>query len=290
MTEAPKCLKLSAAVLAAAGIMASASATRAQMVLAAPKVDTAISLDGKTDEWSRIPGITVPMKGQGKVDSVEIKAAIYGGRIYVFAKWADSEEGRLHKPYKWDEAGKSYKRTKIAEDRFAVTFEMSGNFSANKLDGSEFTADVWHWKASRSDPVGVAHDKIWKVSSKPFKKGKKFKTPDGKTVYLARSSDAGDRLYRAVKYDVKQKDVMPRYKLTQNPKGSIADVSAKGVWRDGYWYLELSRKLDTGNADDAVIPADGSIKMAIAAFNGVGGKRHSVSEIIILKTGAKSSS
>jgi len=41
--------------------------------------------------------------------------------------------------------------------------------------------------------------------------------------------------------------------------------------------------------DDAVIPATGEIEIAIAGFNGVSGKRHSVSETLLLKTSAKGS-
>ena len=120
--------------------------------------------------------------------------------------------------------------------------------------------------------MGLAHDKHWIVSDKPVKKAKKFTTPDGKTVYVRRKSDKGSRLYKPTRYDVKQKDVMPRYKLNKSPTGSIADVKAKGVWRDGRWYLEIARKLNTGNADDAVISAKGSIEIAVAAFNAVDGR------------------
>lgn len=34
------------------------------------------------------------------------------------------------------------------------------------------------------------------------------------------------------------------------PTGSAADVLGRGVWKDGWWYLEISRKLDTGHKDD----------------------------------------
>ncbi len=95
-------------------------------------------------------------------------------------------------------------------------------------------------------------------------------------------SDVG--VYKPVKYDSKQDDVMPRYEVNMNAQGSIADIAAKGVWRNGRWYLELARKLDTGHDDDAVIPANGTIEMAVAAFNGVDGKKHSVSEKLVLKT------
>ncbi len=82
---------------------------------------------------------------------------------------------------------------------------------------------------------------------------------------------------------------MPRYQVNMNARGSIADVKAKGVWRNGRWYLEIARKLDTGHPDDAVIPASGSIEIAVAAFDAVGGAKHSVSEKFVLRTQGGSS-
>ena len=289
MTNTANILKFGACIVTASAMAVMTSPVRAEGVLAAPTVDNAINLDGDTGDWNGIAGITVPLKGNGGVSSVDLKAVVHGDMIYMLAVWEDSTEDLLHKPYKWDDASKSYKRTKAMEDRFAVSFRMSGKFSANKIDGSEFEADIWHWKSSRSNPAGVAHDKMWKVSTEPFKRAKKFTTADGKDVYVARPSDGGDRLYKSAKYDVKQDDVMPRYVVNMDPKGSIADVKAKGVWRDGRWYLELARKLDTGHADDAVISASGTIEIAVAVFNSVSDDNHSVSEIISLATGSPAS-
>ncbi|MDH3595431.1 MAG: ethylbenzene dehydrogenase-related protein [Rhodospirillales bacterium] len=285
---------ISAAVLA--GIAFTAPAARAEVTLQAAAAGAPITLDGDISDWNGVSDITVPLAGDGGVDAVELRAVVRGDTIYVLAVWDDPTEDILHKPYGWDEASQSYKKLKRMEDRLAISLRMSGNFSQNKMDGSEFVADVWHWKAARSNPAGVAHDKMWKVSLTPFEKGKDvdekggaLKTPDGRTLYIARPSDAGPRLYKPVKYDVKQGDVMSRYEVNTSPSGSIADVKAKGVWRNGRWYLELARKLDTGNPDDAVIPASGSIEIAIAAFDSVGGAKHSVSETIVLKTQGGSS-
>jgi hypothetical protein len=253
-------------------------------VLAVQSTGSAIEVDGDLGDWSAIEGITVPLTGKGQVDSVELKAVVRGDRIYIMALWDDTTESRLHKPYRWDEATQSYRRTNQLEDRFAVTLAMTGDFSESKLSGGEFTADVWHWKASRSDPVGVAHDKMWRVSRTAFPKAKEFSGPRGVAIFVARPSDQGDRLYRPVKYTERAEEIMPRYEINPSAKGSIADVEAKGVWRDGRWHLEMSRKLDTGNPDDAVIPKVGEIEIAVAGFNDVDGRRHSTSGKIILRT------
>lgn len=269
-------------ILASAGGTTSTAA--AQDVIEAAVLSAPIQVDGDVDDWSGVPAYHIALRGNGGVDSVEMKIATYGDMVYVMVVWQDATESRLHKPYRWDPQMLSYRRSNELEDRFALNFLMSGEFSNDKTSGAEFTADVWHWKASRSDPAGIAHDKMWRVSRTEFPGAKKFTSPNGQTVYLARPSDDGDRLYRAVKHETKHEDVMPRYEVNPSPTGSVADVRAKGAWRDGRWYLEFARKLDTGHDDDAVIPASGRIPFAVAAFNDVDGENHSVSDTLWLQT------
>jgi Ethylbenzene dehydrogenase len=263
-------------LLPAVGLIGAAelpAAPPAEQTLEARQVDHAIVLDGEIDDWADIAGITVPLSGTGGADRVELKAALRGERIYVLAVWDDPTENNLHKPYVWNEELQAYEKTEVMEDRLAISFAMRGNFSADKLDGSEFETDVWHWKASRSNPAGLAHDKYWKVSRTPFEGSRAFESPNGGMVHLARPSDAGDWLYKHVRYFLRQ---------------------AGGVWREGRWYLELSRALSTGHEDDTVIPASGSIEMALAAFDGVShnvvdGGMHSVSAKLRLRTLSPSS-
>ena len=56
-------------------------------------------------------------------------------------------------------------------------------------------------------------------------------------------------------------------KVTDNPSGSIIDVKAKGQWSDGFWHLEMARKLSSNNSDDVNLAARDNIKGAIAVFN-----------------------
>lgn len=51
---------------------------------------------------------------------------------------------------------------------------------------------------------------------------------------------------------------IPSYLRLGDYEGDIAQVAAKGAWRDGIWTLELSRFLETGSPLDAVI-GDGSL-------------------------------
>ena len=289
MYSITKTIAKPAAVACALGLTLAASLpAQAETTINAARLKAPITLDGNIDDWAGIAPVTVPLSEVGRkgghVSSVEIRTAVHGDMFYMLAVWEDSDESKLHKPYRWDEASQSYKATKIGEDRFMVSLPMEGPFTDNKLDGSEFTADVWYWKSQRSNTAGLAHDKNWRVSPEPFKKAERFRGPDGNTVYLKRSSDAGDKLYSSLKYDTKEDELMPRYKVNTAAQGSIADVKARGVWRNGRWYLELARKLDTGHDDDAVIPAAGTIEISFAVSNGTTGGDHSVSVKYMLNT------
>ena len=72
--------------------------------------------------------------------------------------------------------------------------------------------------------------------------------------------------------------MMPKYILTQNPQGSIADIHCKGVWKDGKWNLEIRRKLNTGNPDDVVFEAGKAVKSGIAVFDHSGDDNHVISD------------
>ncbi len=65
--------------------------------------------------------------------------------------------------------------------------------------------------------------------------------------------------------------------------GSVADIEAKGVWREGYWHLEMRRKLDTGHADDANLAASPERLGAIAIFNQGYAEHKSVSGTLRLR-------
>ena len=59
-------------------------------ILAAQSAGPPIAVDGDLGEWNAVEGITVPLTGRGGVDSVELKAAVRGDRIYVMALWNDT--------------------------------------------------------------------------------------------------------------------------------------------------------------------------------------------------------
>ena len=64
-------------------------------------------------------------------------------------------------------------------------------------------------------------------------------------------------------------DKLLRY-VKQNPSGSRMDVKAKGIWEDGRWTIELSRKLKTHNGDDVQFEITGSYQFGVSRYEVAG--------------------
>ncbi len=239
-------------------------------------------LDAQPAEWADHPGQLVPL--QPLVDSsvveaseVLVKAGYFGDQVIFYMEWPDAEADLLHKPYVWSEQRGKYVKGPQREDRLALQFGISGTFDANWLSGNAFKADMWHWKSSRSNPLGLAHDKMTTVSTSKLLRGARMTAADGSAVYVLRQNDAGSDLYRTARYSSREEAVMPKYVLLSEAEGSIADIAAKGVWRDGRWHLEMLRKMDTGHTDDVVFQTGQRVKGAISVFDRSENEDHKVS-------------
>lgn len=243
-------------------------------------------LDGSAKDWkgcslSQIPLTQNPEQGKSNVESVSIMAGIYGDTFFLFAQWKDASQDLIHKPFIWDETENRYVRGPQREDRFSIQFAMEGDYTTRWFSGNEFKADMWHWKSSRTNPAGLAQDKMTIITTQPVKRSYKTIAKNGKTIYLYRPSDAGGSIYSSKRYSEKQNPIMPKYFINPTQSGSIADVKAKGVWKDGIWRLELKRKLNTEHEDDLVFDPGHPVKAGIGIFNASETTDHNISDTLI---------
>lgn len=244
------------------------------------------SVDGDDTDWKGVP-VTVVSLHSTKPDSVvkaghvSVRGGTYGDRVFLLVEWEDDSADTVHKPWVWNRELNKYRKGPQREDRLAVQFSMDTDYSTNWRSGKAFTADTWHWKASRSNPLGLAHDKSLIVSRSKLLRAYKMPIADGNHVYISRPSDSGDKLYKTTRYRRLEKEFMPKYVLHDSPQGSVADVAARGVWSDGKWRLELSRKLSTGNDDDVELPREpGKIAGGIAVFDRSENDDHAISDTL----------
>jgi hypothetical protein len=150
------------------------------------------------------------------------------------------------------------------------------------LAGAEVQTDLWTWRAGRTDASGYAEDATMVLSFQRIPRVNSYQTRNGRTVWVKEEPDAGSLPYQAQVVGAYAGDRIPRY-VPRTPSGSMADVQAKGSWKDGYWTVEFSRKLVTGDPADVVFAPGREISFSVAVFDHREGIDHSTSKELTLK-------
>lgn len=243
------------------------------------RVEEAPKIDGRAEEaaWRDALALEItvarPMPPEkGKSTQVVLKSVHTETHVYFLARWKDdTKDDGDHKPWIWSAGKNAYVEGPEREDMFALAFELSGEFDADMLSGKEAVWDLWQWKASRTNPQGYAMDRTHRYTrAKPEGKAKSHKDRGGKEIWIARPEDAGDTVEKKQGAPHEKGDAkVPQY-LPGTPTGSAADVRAKGSWADGWWTLELERKLDTGHKDDTKFDPGRTYKTAVSAHDRTG--------------------
>ena len=236
--------------LIAITILPFATVTHAAQDIVAIRVSSAPTLDGSDSDSAWSTAYTYTIKDKRTGSDITLKAVYSGDMFYFLVKYPDATRDDLHKTWVWNKELEVYEIGPARED----TFFFKWNMMDKKVDLSNFadndyTADIWYWKAHRTNPSGYADDKSHVLSTEPGKKAKKLISRTGKTMYLMRLGDAGKPAQAKQVLVDYQGDVVPQYKPVE-PEGSRADVKAKGVWSKGAWIIEFARKFNTGYDDD----------------------------------------
>ena len=167
-------------------------------------------------------------------------------------------------------------------------------------------ADSWHWKAARTNPAGYADDKfvnstVWfekygplgvpidwtgrypdvstgggyKDNQNEDKTLPKYYEPnpidtlDSRFIFQS-EIDSGEALMINADTQFTRGDRVPGY-ILEKEIGSRGDIEAMGVWKDGFWSLELKRKLNTGNEDDVQFDIAKTYRFGVAIMDNTGG-------------------
>ena len=219
----------------------------------AKKVTELPVIDGRADDrvWEASEW-TVTRDKVANID-ISFKTIYTNDKIAFLVKFPDNTKSVKHKTMVWDKIKEKYILSGVREDTFVFKWNINPEKAELTLSSnSSYVADVWFWKANRTDPVGYADDKhqIYDLYNKP--KSKSLFSKNGRIFYLSRNGDEGKSAYKQQLYFEYKKDKIPAYQ-NRTPKGSRADIKAKGFYKDGYWTIEFLRKLDTGHKEDDVI-------------------------------------
>ncbi len=242
------------------------SFSSADQTIIAQKVDKSPVIDGDgTDHVWEFATEYTTMDKTAEIP-VTIKALYTDEQIFFLVSYPDPDESVTHKALTWDKEEQIYKPGPEREDTFIFKWNMESRpVDLSVKSDDEFMADIWFWKAVRTDPVGYADDKYQQFSRTKQKKAKKVTSKSGQDMYLVRRGDEGASAYKnniVVDYE---KEKMPPFTL-QDPTGSRADIKAKGKWAQGRWTIEFSRALDTGHEDDVAFDLTQSYLFGISRF------------------------
>ena len=166
----------------------------------------------------------------------------------------------------WDATEEAYTPSPDREDVFALKWSMVGNDVDLSFRNAEpHRADVWFWKACRTNPSGFADDKHQILARRHARKSLPVASKRYDTLYLQRRGDAGQPAYgEDIPFEY-SKDWLPKYRPSV-PEGSRADIRAKGVWAAGRWIIELERRLNTGHEDDLAFEAGSKYLFAASCY------------------------
>jgi len=159
---------------------------------------------------------------------LEYKASSDGSKIFFIVKFNSPAPHCEERRWVWDSAAGIYVPGKETEDTLNVVI-------APGAGGASLFADLWVWRAGRTDPMASADDL--------------YISYDSGTSAPQIFPDKGQAPWYSRYFSAYAGDIIKRFCL-RKPSGSAADVSAKGIWHEGVWTVEFSRKLDTGNIDD----------------------------------------
>jgi hypothetical protein len=259
----------SAALLGAVSVAVQATETVTVVALAvAPTIDGNVSDWG--NNWQRMhvkPAKEKDRKNRTGALDLELQVGVADGHIYIAARWPDKKADLVYKNWVWKK--NKYKRDKKRDDMFAIRFDMAGDFNSCMIADANYEVDVWLWSAARSNQAGYASDMWHQISLNPIENAAEYDTPSGNKVYIKKQADAGIPGFKNTKIKRKkfQGDIVAGVEISGGQTGSVADVTAKGLWQDGYWTLELKRKLNTGQSDDVAFAANKQVKGQVAIFN-----------------------
>jgi len=182
-----------------------------------------------------------------------------------------------------------------------------------KIKAAGGFVDLIQWRAHRSNPVGMADDGYVlefrnSDSGKDMFSGNadakthqpKFMWDEKKVGYKSITAEQlrkGDhvliREQNAVPFDPnagwKAGDMIPDYLVSrEDAKGSAADNSAVGTWKDGMWTVVVVRPLALGNSDDKALKEGGVYNVGFAVHDdNITTRGHHVSFVRTLGLGAK---
>ncbi|MDD5475600.1 MAG: ethylbenzene dehydrogenase-related protein, partial [Syntrophales bacterium] len=262
--------------------------------------------------WNTVGGISVqlmPMGAHGLMGThrnVELRSVHTNTNIYLYASWPDPTESVTKDIWIKKDDG-SWEQSADDEDRLSFVWEIGNSMSEfsrgrgtmslchpdpadsrNIIMSTRNTggrADLWHWKAARTNPAGYSDDQYLDGEGRKSDPGLSSygdnKSSGGNLPALMPSGGVAGSAFlfdsEAVPFNdekFKPGDRLPAY-ILRTPNGDRADIRAYGIHRHGKWTVVLQRQLKTGHDDTDVQFEPGEAYIfGVALFDNAGDDKH----------------
>lgn len=297
--------------------------------LLSKSVSEELSMDAIDHErWSQVSGMIVPVMPMmtpelwGQWNTVELKSLHNDTDIYFYVRWSDPTQSIFKSIWRrtsdgWENSGEN-------EDRMGFAWDIQGSLSSSAFRGfrrgrgmmmggcatlchvaqdapdkltmtTTYTggvADLWQWKAARTNPSGYADDQYFDSEDHKGDEGESAYTDnksenESEPAYMfAGGVETSAHLFEddAEFFDDSmfgEGDTLPGYVL-RKPSGDRKDVEAVGVWEDGYWTVVLKRSLVTNSDTDVQFASGLTYPFGIAIFDNAGDEKHLKSRMLNL--------
>ncbi len=300
-------------------------------VLEAARVDPPANENAPVDlpslPWADARPLTIELaNGVGFQDgrtTAILRALHDGNRLFLKAEWLDPNEDRRLRPWRRTQDGWEHLVTNpsddnvYAEDKFSLIFPIEPNPWFNRFGcaaschagggrdygykGTPRLLDVWHWKATRTDPVGQVDDQYWsKVDFDQRNVGRLSDPREGGGYESNVSEDKTHPAWLPDALESVRDGIIPReHAVEYTPEaaaeispgtiipgiiasamvGDRGDVRCVSEHRDGRWRLYIERALDTGSPYDAPFIVGEALPFTASAFDH-SGKRHAYNHTV----------
>lgn len=237
-----------------------------EMTLVSTPVPASPVIDGKADEefWHAAPAITTLDFSSQR--PITLRSAYGKSEVFFLVTFPEEIPHQTHKTWTWDPKEEVYREGHDREDVFVFKWSMSGNAVDMRLRAPvPHRADIWFWKAHRTDPAGYADDKMQAISAKSSAMARKIQSAKHGTLYFDRWGDEGKPPWDQHMFFEYKGPKVDQFSPRQ-PTGSRGDIRAKGQWLNGQWTIEFARKLVTGHNDDVAFAPGNSYLFAVACY------------------------
>lgn len=263
-----------------------------------------------TDEPPTIDGVIDPVWATADsittVNGIKVKVLNDSTNVYLLARWVDgnkmygTDSAASKSIYRriWRFDGTNWSKSQD-EDRLGIVWQIDDAYGAScgRTCHNEKPVhatnngkmDFWHWKATRTNPVGYADDQVGTTT------GRVNDTKISGVFGIDNQDSAGtlprfmkppsappaDFLFMSTAIPFVNSGwsagaTIPGWVVNDTAAipvvGSQGDIKAKGEFypATGEWVVEFKRAMNTGNADDAQFALGQTAYFTIAKFNNTG--------------------